>query len=100
MCIVRYRRRRRVQICKKYSHMSTRSRDMRMRQKRKKPNESSRPGIMEAVQANISCASSFVSAYVHVLLLDRVREMIRFSSNVFALQSDPTTPPSTYSHHN
>jgi hypothetical protein len=59
--------------------------------KGKKPSESSRPGIIEAVHANINCAPSFVSAYAHVLLLDCVREMIRLTSNVLAVQSDP--PP-------
>ena len=61
--------------------------------KGKKPSESSRPGIIEAVHANISCAPSFVGAYAHVLLLDCVREMNKFTSNMFAVQSDPTTLP-------
>ena len=57
-------------------------------------------GILEPYRANISCAQSFMSVYEHFLLLDCVRQMIIFTSNVFAVQSDPPTPPSIYFHHN
>ena len=51
------------------------------------------PGIIEAVHANISDAPSFVSVCAHILLLDCVREVIRFTNNVLAVQSDPPPLP-------
>ena len=50
-------------------------------------------GIIELLHANISCAPSFVSVYTHVLLLDYVQEMIIFTSNALAVQSDPPPLP-------
>ena len=49
------------------------------------------PSIIEPLCANMSCAPSPTSVYAHVLLVDCVREMMRFTSNVLAVQSD--SPP-------
>lgn len=43
------------------------------------------PGIIEPLCANISCAPSHTSVYAYVLLLDCVREMMRFTSNALAV---------------
>ena len=57
-------------------------------------------GIIEPLHANISCTSSYMSVYAHVLLFDRVCKMIIFTSNALAVQSDTPTPSNTYFHHN
>ena len=57
-------------------------------------------GIIEPLRANISCTKSYMSVYAHVLIFNCVREMIIFTSNALAVQSDTPTPPSTYFHHN
>ena len=52
--------------------------------------------IIEPLSANISCVPSSMSVYVHVFILDCVREMIIFSSNVLAVEPDPPPPPSIF----
>ena|ERR1700733_15671227 len=58
------------------------------------------PGTLELVCTNSYCMPSYISVYVHLLILDCVQQVIIFMSNVLAVQSDPPTPPSIYYHHN
>ena len=51
------------------------------------------PGIIEPLHANIGFAPSYIIVYAHILILDCVREMMRFTSDALAVQSDSLPLP-------
>jgi hypothetical protein len=58
------------------------------------------PGSIEPVNDYISCTPSYMSVFMHVLLLECVQKVIAFMGNALAVQSDLPTPPSIYFRHN
>lgn len=58
------------------------------------------PGILELLHTNISCTTSSISVYAHILILYNAQEVIVFMSIVLAVEYDPPTPPGIYSCHN